>query len=250
MRFQRLPYIVDPSRRPCFPPELEPDGHGLVAVGGTLDPPILLEAYAKGIFPWHDDPAVFWFSPDPRMVLYPGSHHVPRRLSRTIRQRRFRIAFDTDTERVILGCAAVPRPGQERTWISARFRSAYTALARQGWVHSVAVYSGGELAGGLYGVCLGRAFCGESMFSLAPDASKVAMYYLVAWSRHKGLAFIDCQVPTPHLAGLGAQEVPRQRFLGELEEAIAGAQPCSWTLEAAELFADVTEVPPDARTLA
>ena len=207
---------------PYFPQNLEPDRHGLVAVGGRLDRDVLLEAYAKGIFPWEDNPVPFWFSPDPRMVLYPAEHRVPERLGRRIRRREMTVVFDTDFDAVISGCAETPRPGQGGTWISPAFRAAYTDLFHEGYVHCISVLRDGALVGGLYGVSLGRAFFGESMFSRATDASKVAVYYLVAWCRHMGMAFVDCQAPTPHLESLGARSVPRRRFLAELSEAMRG----------------------------
>lgn len=213
-------YVVDVSRRPFFPDGLRPDRDGLVAVGGDLTEPVLLEAYAKGIFPWHDDPVPFWFSPDPRMVLYPAAHRLPQRLRRTIAQRRHTVTFDTDVAGVIEACASVPRHDQDGTWITAAFRRAYLSLHQSGYVHCVSVQRQGLLVGGLYGVSLGRAFFGESMFSLEPNASKIAVAALVAWCRTKDFAFIDCQVPTPHLASLGAVEIPRVAFLRELAVAV------------------------------
>ncbi len=220
MRRFFLPHIVDPGRRPVFPANLRPDRHGLIAIGGDLSEPVLLEAYSRGIFPWFNQPPLMWFSPDPRMVLYPADFRVPQRLGRVIRQRRFEVLFDRDFDAVIGGCAAVPRPGQEGTWITPDFVEAYTRLHGSGYAHCVAAYRGGALAGGLYGVSLGRVFCGESMFSLEPDASKVAFAALVEWLRARDFALIDCQVPTRHLASLGAVAIPRKRFLEELAEAL------------------------------
>lgn len=217
---RRLPYVVDASRAPYFPEGLRPDRHGLVAVGGSLEEPVLLESYAKGIFPWHDDPVPFWFSPDPRMVLYPDAHRIPERLRRTMAQGRYGVAFDVDFSEVIEACAGVPRPDQDGTWITPAFIAAYTRLHRNGWAHCVSVTRDGRLVGGLYGVSLGAAFFGESMFSAEPNTSKIAVAHLVAWCRAKGFAFVDCQVPTPHLASLGAVEVPRERFLAELRGAL------------------------------
>ena len=230
---RRLPYVVDVSRVPFFPEGLRPDRHGLVAVGGDLLKPVLLEAYSKGIFPWHDDPVPFWFSPDPRMVLYPHAHRLPDRLRRTIAQRRHAVSFDTDFAGVIEACASVPRSDQDGTWITPAFRRAYSSLHESGYAHSVSVHREGMLIGGLFGGSLGRAFFGESMFSLEPNASKVAVAALVAWCRAKGFAFIDCQVPTQHLASLGAVEIPRTTFLRELEAAMdAPTLRGSWTEEA------------------
>lgn len=218
-----FPHIVRCRGGAYFPPDpadLEPDENGLVAVGGRLAEEVLVEAYSKGIFPWFNGPPVMWFSPDPRAVLYPQNLRISRRLARTLRQGRFTVRFDTDFDRVIEGCAAAPRPGQDGTWIDGEFLAAYRRLFRRRLVHCVAVYRQGELAGGLYGVSLGRAFFGESMFHRVPDASKVALVHLVEWVRRRGFAFIDCQVRTAHLAGLGAVEIPRREFLRQLREAL------------------------------
>ena len=237
MRLFVLPHIVDPDRTPCFPAHLHPDRHGLVAVGGNLSEPVLLEAYSRGIFPWFDQPPLMWYSPDPRMVLYPGDYNAPERLARVVRQGRFGVAFDRDFARVMGGCASVPRPGQEGTWITQPFVDAYTHLHEAGYVHCVSVYRDGALAGGLYGLSLGRVFCGESMFSLEPNASKVALFHLVRWITAKGFAFIDCQAPTRHLASLGAVQIGRRRFLAELESALqAPTLRGSWTAEAEALL--------------
>ena len=218
-----FPHRVSRRGGPYFPDdpaELEPDEDGLVAVGGTLGEEVLVEAYAKGIFPWFNGPPLMWFSPDPRTILRPGELRVSRRLARTLRSGRFTVRLDEDFERVIAACAAVPRPGQDGTWIDAGFVEAYTRLHRLRLAHCVAVYRGGELAGGLYGVSLGRAFFGESMFHLEPDASKAALAHLAEWTRRRGFLFIDCQVRTMHLAGLGAVEIPRAEFLRLLGQAL------------------------------
>jgi leucyl/phenylalanyl-tRNA---protein transferase len=233
---RRAPYVVDTSRVPRFPDNLRPDRDGLVAVGGDLSEPQRREAYAKGIFPWLDDPVPAWFSPDPRMVLYPEGHRLPERLARTMRQGRHTVRFDTDFALVIEACASTERPDQDGTWISPAFREAYTALHRSGFAHCVAVHRGERVVGGLYGVSLGRAFFGESMFSAETDASKIAVAHLVAWCRAKGLAFVDCQVPTPHLASLGAVAIPRARFLAELADALGSPTlRYPWTEEAGRL---------------
>jgi len=214
------PYIVDPAADPIFPQGLEADAHGLIAVGGELSERVLVEAYSKGIFPWFVGPPVMWFSPDPRLVLYPPDLHLSRRLARTLRQGRFSVEFDRDFEQVMVCCAMVPRRHEDGTWIDRQFVAAYTRLHRKWVTHCVSVYQDGELCGGLYGLTLGRVFFGESMFALRPDASKVAFYYLVQWLRQRGFHFIDCQVRTEHLVSLGAMEIPRQRFLVELRRAL------------------------------
>lgn len=205
--------MVDPRAEPVFPADLAPDADGLIAIGGDLSERVLLEAYRKGIFPWFNAPPLMWFSPDPRAVLFPEAFHASRRLQRTLRQGRFSVRFDRDFERVMLGCAVVPRPHEQGTWIDSGFIAAYTRLHRRHIAHCVAVYLEGKLAGGLYGVSLGRLFFGESMFSLVPDASKVALAHLVAWARKRDFLLIDCQVRTGHLERLGAVEIPRSRFL-------------------------------------
>jgi leucyl/phenylalanyl-tRNA--protein transferase len=221
VRLRGQPYLIDPEEDPVFPDGLIPDAHGLVAVGGELSDRVLLEAYSKGIFPWFNAPPLMWFSPDPRTVLFPEKLHVPHRLARQLRQGRFRVAFDRDFAEVMLGCAATPRAHEQGTWIDRHFLAAYTRLHRRHITHCVAVYcEEGRLCGGLYGVALGGIFFGESMFSRLPNASKIALVHLV--DRLKGLGFllIDCQARTEHLIRLGAEEVPRARFLELLAEGL------------------------------
>ena len=202
------------SRDP-FPPVdhalIEPNG--LLAAGGDLSPERLLDAYAQGIFPWfNEDDPVLWWSPDPRMVLFPRDLHVSRSLRRTIRAARFAVTLDTAFDAVMQGCAA-PRPQQDGTWITAEMMSAYARLAQLGFAHSVETWEGDELVGGLYGVALGRVFYGESMFSRRTDGSKVALTYLARQLDRWSFVVIDCQMATGHLASLGAREIPRDDFL-------------------------------------
>ncbi|MGQ4809623.1 Leucyl/phenylalanyl-tRNA--protein transferase [Candidatus Entotheonellaceae bacterium PAL068K] len=205
-----------------FPDPNQADADGLVAYGGDLSPPRLLTAYAQGIFPWPYDPdwPLLWFSPDPRVVLIPAALHISRSLRKTLNQRRFDVRFDTAFDQVVRACATIPRPGQERTWITDAMRRAYGVLHDLGFAHSVEAWSNGTLVGGLYGVSLGAAFFGESMFAQRPNASKVAFVHLVwqlqAWDFH----FVDCQVHTDHLARFGAVAWPRQRFLRMLDQAL------------------------------
>jgi leucyl/phenylalanyl-tRNA--protein transferase len=205
-----------------FPDPREADADGLVACGGDLHPHRLLAAYAQGIFPWpHDDFApLLWFSPDPRMVLRPPDLHVSRSLRKTIKKHRFDVRFDTAFEQVIRRCATVPRKGQRGTWITRDIIRAYGRLHKMGYAHSAEAWSEGELVGGLYGVSLGAAFFAESMFTLRPDASKVAFVHLVrqleGWCFH----LLDCQMQTPHLARFGATPWPRRRFLQAVAEAL------------------------------
>lgn len=201
------------------PPELAEEG--LLAVGGDLSPKRLLLAYAMGIFPWYDeDQPILWHSPDPRLVLSADELHVSRSLERTLRRGTFRITFDTAYGRVVDACAKAPRPGQGGTWITAEMRRAYKRLHRLGYAHSAEAWRGDRLAGGLYGVSLGGAFFGESMFAREPDASKAAFVTLVRRLQAWGITLIDCQVATEHLERFGAREWPRKRFLAALHTAL------------------------------
>lgn len=194
--------------------------HGLVAVGGDLRPATLVDAYGKGIFPWYDEAPVLWFSPDPRMVLFPEELRVSRSVRRALNKTRFEVRFDTAFDRVISACAAVDRPEQSGTWINTDMVRAYNELHRQGYAHSCEAWRDGRLVGGLYGVSLGGVFFGESMFSLEPDASKVVFIRLVERLRQWSFALVDCQIHTDHLARFGAREIPRSEFLRHLERAL------------------------------
>lgn len=219
-----------------FPDPSEADPDGLLAVGGDLSPERLLAAYARGIFPWFDERSpILWWSPDPRLVLDPGALHVSRRLARTVRSGRFRVTADAAFEQVIRRCAVRPRRGQRGTWITRDMREAYVALHRLGFAHSFEAWEGEDLAGGLYGVSLGGAFFGESMFADRADASKVAFVRSVDWLRAHGIGLVDCQVRTEHLVSLGAREIPRPDFLARLAAALeARTLRGRWRLEAAE----------------
>jgi leucyl/phenylalanyl-tRNA--protein transferase len=204
----------------AFPPPSHAEPFGLLAVGGDLSSERLLLGYSLGIFPWYEEPPILWFSPDPRMLIEPGALHVPRRLRRTLRQGRFELRLDTAFARVIRACAEVPRDGERGTWLTPEMIEAYVALHEQGWAHSCEAWQGSELVGGAYGVSLGGAFFAESMFHLATDASKAALAALVWQVEAWGFTLFDCQLPTPHLASLGAQPWPRERFLAALERAL------------------------------
>jgi len=209
-----------------FPPASLAPAHGLLAVGGDLRPERLLLAYRMGIFPWYgQNEPILWWSPDPRLVLYPDELHVSRSLRKTLRQGVFRTTLDRAFEPVIRACALTPRPGQPGTWITAEMIDAYCALHRAGHAHSVEAWSGDRLAGGIYGVSLGRGFFGESMFSRSSNASKVALVALVGHLKRRGFLFMDCQVRTEHMVRMGAREVPRSRFLAEVEAAARGSAP-------------------------
>ncbi|MDQ7830829.1 MAG: leucyl/phenylalanyl-tRNA--protein transferase [Desulfovibrionaceae bacterium] len=210
----------DPEDLRFPPPHLAEPG-GLLAVGGDLSVPRLLAAYSQGIFPWYDDDSpILWWSPDPRPVLFPAELHVPRRLERVLRQDRFEISLNTDFPAVIRACARARRPGQPGTWITAEMVAAYVALHNAGFAHSVEARLDGALVGGAYGVALGRAFFGESMFHLVPEASKAAFVTLARHLRERGFAFIDCQQTTEHMARFGCREIPRREFLRLVREAL------------------------------
>ena len=209
------------GRAVAFPDPALAEPDGLLAVGGDLQPERLLEAYARGIFPWFDDRSpILWWSPDPRLVLAPEELHVSRSLARTLRRGTFRVTADTAFDSVIRRCAEKGRPGQRGTWITPEMIDAYCALHRLGFAHSFEAWEGEALAGGLYGVSLGAVFFGESMFADAPDASKVAFARGVAWLASRGVGLVDCQVRTDHLVSLGARELPRREFLARVEAAL------------------------------
>jgi leucyl/phenylalanyl-tRNA--protein transferase len=206
-----------------FPPA-EHAEDGLLAVGGDLSPERLLAAYAHGIFPWYSEgEPILWHSPDPRFVLDVDRFRVPRNLRRLLRANRFRFTMDLAFERVIDGCAAAPRPGQRGTWITEEMREAYLRLHELGFAHSVEAWndaSAGEVAGGIYGISLGGAFFGESMFAKESNASKAALVALVEQLRQWGIDLIDCQVYTHHLARFGAESVSRADYLESLRRAL------------------------------
>ena len=209
------------NAQPVFPDPAHADEDGLLAVGGDLSPQRLLVAYAQGIFPWYSENApILWWSPDPRLMLEPAKIHVPRRLERILRQGRFAFTLDTAFERVITLCARTPRRGAHGTWIVPEMLTAYCRLHELGFAHSVEAWSGGELAGGLYGVALGGAFFGESMFYREPDASKAALVTLVRALDRAGFTLFDCQQTTAHMVRFGGFEVPRSEFLSRLQDAL------------------------------
>ena len=205
--------------RLLFPPPERGPRRGPVAVGGDLRPERLLLAYSMGIFPWQGEP-LHWHSPDPRMVLLADEVRVSRTLRRTIRRGVFRVTVDQAFTTVMTACATVPRPGQDGTWITPGMIESYTELHRRGVAHSVEAWQGETLAGGLYGLSLGAAFFGESMFAYEADASKVAFVTLVEQLERWGIPLVDCQVHTPHLESLGAREWPRRDFLAALHAAL------------------------------
>lgn len=220
--------------RPEFPPveRALSDPDGLLAAGGELSPEWLLAAYRRGIFPWYTpDQPILWWSPDPRLILRPEKFHVGRSLRKTLRQNRFEVRFDTAFGAVIAACAA-PREPAGGTWITPAIMAAYTRLHELGYAHSVESWADGALVGGLYGVAVGRAFFGESMFSRRSDASKVALAHLASYLRERNFAVIDCQMTTAHLCSLGAEEISRRDFCAGLEAWTRdGMAPQHWNRE-------------------
>ena len=226
------PYWIDPDNPDIYFPDVEhalqePDG--LLAVGGDLQPERLLYAYRNGIFPWYGpDQPILWWSPDPRLVLYPGQLHVSHSLAKTLRQQRFSVTFDQAFDQVIQACAA-PRPGQAGTWITPEMQAAYIEMHRLGHAHSVECWQQGRLVGGLYGLAMGRVFFGESMFSHMTDASKVGFVTLVRQLERWDYRLIDCQVYTGHLERLGARMIARREFTRLLEKETWQSASQAWT---------------------
>jgi len=207
------------STRFHFPHPGTADEDGFLAVGGDLKPGTLLLAYRNGIFPWTTRP-ITWWSPDPRAIIPLGGLHVSRSLRKLMRQGRFTVSFDRAFRAVMEGCAE-PRPGRKETWITGAFLAGYTRLHELGYAHSVEVWNGERLAGGLYGVSIGGFFAGESMFSAEENASKVALVSMEERLRLSGYGLFDVQFVTPHLASMGAVEIPRSEYLDRLREAQA-----------------------------
>lgn len=209
------------SDKISFPPPHFAARNGLLAMGGDLSRERLLLAYKMGIFPWFSsyDP-ILWWCPDPRLVLYPGEVHVPARLRRRIKSKIFEVTSDTVFDRVIAECARVRTENREETWLVDEMIEAYQGLYESGYAHSVETWYQGELAGGLYGVSLGGAFFGESMFTRVTDASKVALVALCNYMAENDFDLIDCQIPTDHLIWMGAKEVPRKVFLEQLKASV------------------------------
>ncbi len=225
---------------------LEPDGdfppveralrrpNGLLAAGGDLSPERLLHAYRLGIFPWFSvGEPILWWSPDPRMVLFPDEFKIARSLAKTLRKGGFEVRADSAFEQVIQACSE-PRPRQPGTWITGAMQAAYARLHRLGVAHSFETWRGGELVGGLYGVALGRMFYGESMFSRAADASKIALVHLMRQLQGWQFGMIDCQMNTPLLASFGAREIPRAEFTRRMAELVNYPDvPAPWSLSPA-----------------
>jgi leucyl/phenylalanyl-tRNA---protein transferase len=250
-----FPYLSEDMDFP-FPAPETADPQGVVCVGGNLSPGLLLSAYKRGIFPWFsEDEPILWWSPDPRFVLFTDELHVSESMRKTLRRRlgkgagegeRLELRLDNDFPAVIRACSSSPRPGQDGTWITEAMIDAYIELHRLGYAHSVEARLGGELVGGLYGVALGGMFFGESMFSRADDASKLAFIPLVWRLRDEGFTLIDSQVYTDHLAGLGAREIPRSEYLRLLVDRLADDRPSAATRKGD--WAKVFEGFPDSKS--
>ncbi len=209
------PYWIDPQDKSMEFPDVEltlDDPDGLLAVGGDLSPARLISAYRSGIFPWYNqDQPILWWSPDPRTVLFPERLHVSRSMHKLLVKNNYALTLDKAFEQVIRACAK-PRENEGGTWITPEMIDAYCHLHRLGLAHSVEAWHEGKLAGGIYGVALGRIFFGESMFSRHSNASKVAFVHLVRWLQDWGYALLDCQVHSEHVAHFGAEPIPRSEF--------------------------------------
>jgi leucyl/phenylalanyl-tRNA--protein transferase len=217
----------------AFPDPEESEPGGLLAIGGDLAPQRLLLAYAMGIFPWYSEgQPILWHSPDPRAVLVPSALRVSKSLGKNLRRGRFEVRLDTAFADVIRACAEVPRPGAEGTWITQDMMRAYVRLHELGYAHSAEAWENGRLVGGLYGVSLGGAFFGESMFTCRSDASKVAFAVLLRQLERWGFDFLDCQMRTAHLERMGAVLWPRKTFLEALARSLGRkARRGSWRLD-------------------
>lgn len=216
-----------------FPPVTRAlrEPNGLLAAGGDLSVTRLLNAYRHGIFPWFNPgEPILWWSPDPRMMLVPEEFRISHSLRKTLHKQKFEVRFDTAFEAVMRACAA-PRDGQAGSWIHEDMIAAYCALHELGYAHSVESWQDNQLAGGLYGVAIGRMFYGESMFSRVSDASKVALAHLARQLERWDFGLIDCQMNTPHLASLGAREIPRTDFLARVQELVHCAPVTRWQFD-------------------
>ena len=226
-----IPWLTEYEDFPCVEQAL-PEPNGLLAAGASLAPERLLNAYRRGIFPWFSDrQPILWWSPDPRMVLFPEEFRMPRSLAKRLRRHDYEIRIDTAFAEVMHGCA-MPRNDGNGTWITQDMIAAYCELHRLGHAHSIETWIDGELAGGLYGMALGRAFYGESMFARVNDASKLAFAHLVRQLERWRFGIIDCQMNTAHLARFGAREIPRAEFSRKLTELVNYPSPAAvWQFE-------------------
>jgi leucyl/phenylalanyl-tRNA--protein transferase len=204
-----------------FPDPKLADDEGLIAQGGEITPEYILSAYCQGIYPWFcEDEPILWWSPDPRMLLFPEKFKLRKSLLQVVNRATFELRVDTAFREVITKCSRIPRPGQDETWITKEIIDGYVKLHQLGYAHSFESFFEGELVGGLYGISIGNCFFGESMFFSKTDASKVAFYHLVQFALKNNFAFIDAQQETPHLKGLGAEPIPRSNFLDLLQKGL------------------------------
>ena len=205
------------SSEHIFPSALSANNDGIVAIGGDLDPKRILQAYKQGIFPWFEsDDYLVWWSPDPRMVLFPANLKISKSTKKILKDGSFNVTFNQSFDQVVECCASVKRFGQNGTWITEGLKKAYNLLHKEGHAFSVEVWKDFELVGGLYGIDLGDVFCGESMFSKENNASKIGFIHLIKELTKNGYKLIDCQVPSAHLKSLGAEEISREQFLNFL----------------------------------
>jgi len=232
------PFDADDS----FPPlqKAETDPNGLLAIGGDLSPTRLLTAYQHGIFPWfNEDQPILWWSPDPRMVLFPQEFHASRSLKKNIKKNQYRFSVNQAFEAVIEACAA-PRAYAEDTWINSRMLEAYKQLHKSGFAHSIEIWHSDELVGGLYGIAMDRIFFGESMFSKMPNTSKVAFWVVSLLSQQLNIKCIDCQVYSAHLGLLGAREIPRKQFQEILSHHCINKEVIDWPIEHGSVMSLIT----------
>jgi leucyl/phenylalanyl-tRNA--protein transferase len=235
-----IPWLDDTLQFPPVTRALR-EPNGLLAAGGDLSTARLLAAYRQGVFPWYSSgEPILWWSPDPRTVLWPRAIAISHSLRKTLRKHDFEIRLDSAFEDVVRACSMPRRPGAG-TWITDEMQAAYLNLHQQGHAHSIETWRHGKLIGGLYGVALGRAFFGESMFSRENDASKIALVHLARYLERRGFAVIDCQMTTDHLRSMGATEIPREEFCqGVAQWTAEGGPPGKWPIDdCAQIFATV-----------
>jgi leucyl/phenylalanyl-tRNA---protein transferase len=209
------------NRELIFPPVEEADAEGLLAIGGDLSIERLLLAYKNGIFPWYENRYILWWCPDPRFVLFPSGLKISKSMNQLFRKKAFECTVNKDFSAVISHCKSISRNGQDGTWITEEMRDAYNELHRLGYAHSVEAWQDGKLAGGLYGIRIGRIFFGESMFSRVSNASKYAFIHYVQHLEKEGVELIDCQVYTAHLESLGAHMIPRETFIPLIRKGVS-----------------------------
>ena len=215
-----FPYL-DETEFFQFPSVTKASPEGIVAMEGNLSPGMLLSAYKQGIFPWYSEgEPILWWSPDPRMVLFPEKIHISKSMHRSFKRGRFSFSMDNNFREVVNSCGGIPRKHEDGTWITSEMKNAYTHLHELGWAHSMEVWEDNELVGGLYGLSIGSVFFGESMFSRKTDASKAAFIMLARILGNLGFTMIDCQLYTPHLESLGAVKIDRQKYLNLLNSGL------------------------------